>query len=91
MIEENVNVIKELGFNDSKLMHEFTQFIVYKFKKSKITQAAFAARIGVDPKTISRWVTGKTKCSMVNIFSMVCIYGTHEFFEYIKEKYEVGY
>lgn len=91
MFDEKINIAKELSFNDARFKKEFTQFAVYIFKKSKMTQAAFAAYIGVDPKTISRWVTGKTKCSIVNIFSIISIYGIHEFVEYIKDKYEVEY
>ena len=75
MYEFKESIVKKLNLKDSELLKEFTNFLIQDIKKRKITQATFAAEIGVDVKTVSRWATGKNKCSVVNFFNIICIMG----------------
>ena len=87
MYEYQENIVKKLNFSDSKLLEEFILYLVQIMKKRKISQASFAAEIGVDAKTISRWVTGKNKCSVVNFLNIISIVGIDNFLNYLSEKF----
>ena len=57
-------------------------------REKKMTQAAFAAEIDVDVKTVSRWSTGKNRCSVVNFYNIICMIGVDDFNIYLEDKYK---
>lgn len=87
MYELNESIPKRLNISNLKFMEELVNFIIQYLKDRKITQAEFAGEVGVDVKTVSRWVTGKNKISLVNFFNIMNIIGIEKFNEYLKEKH----